>query len=286
MKSAVQRDPDRDEPGIWLARFSKACLRITSMLDLDSVLQEIIDSACLLTDARYGALLTFDESGDVRNLITFGITPEERRQVGDLPKGLGLLGHLNEIAGSLRLTDIAGHARSVGFPKNHPPMKTFLGSPLLFRGERLGNIYITEKEGGREFSREDEDILVMFASQSAVAIANSRVLSAARQARADMEALVNVSPVGVVVFDAKTGDLLSANAETRRIVGKLKAPGRSIEQFLEVVALRRVDGSDIPIDELPIMKVIRNGESVLADEVVIHLPDGREITDQRQAGLW
>ena len=157
-------------------------------------------------------------------------------------------------------------------------MKTFLGSPLRFRGERLGNIYITEKEGGREFSREDEDILVMFASQSAVAIANSRVLSAARQARADMEALVNVSPVGVVVFDAKTGDLLSANAETRRIVGKVKAPGRSIEQFLEVVALRRVDGSDIPIDELPIMKVIRNGESVLADEVVIHLPDGREIT--------
>ena len=101
MKSAVQRDPDRDEPGIWLARFSKACLRITSMLDLDSVLQEIIDSACLLTDARYGALLTFDESGDVRKLKTFGITPEERRQVGDWPKGQGLLGHLNEIAGSL-----------------------------------------------------------------------------------------------------------------------------------------------------------------------------------------
>ena len=278
MKSAVQREPDRDEPGIWLARFSKACLRITSMLDLDSVLQEIIDSACTLTDARYGALLTFDESGDVRKLITYGITPEERRQVGDWPKGQGLLGHLSEIEGSLRLTDIAGHARSVGFPENHPPMKTFLGSPLRFRGELLGNIYITEKEGGREFSREDEDILVMFASQSAVAIANSRVLSAARQAGADMEAMVNVSPVGVVVFDAKTGDLLSANAETRRIVGKVKAPGRSIEQLLEVVALRRVDGSDIPIDELPIMKVIRNGESVLADEVVIHLPDGREIT--------
>ena len=121
MKSAARRDPDRDEPGIWLSRFSKACLRITSMLDLDSVLQEIIDSACTLTGARYGALLTFDESGDVRNLITSGITPEERRQVGDLPKGQGLLGHLNEIAGSLRLTDIAGHARSVGFPKNHPP---------------------------------------------------------------------------------------------------------------------------------------------------------------------
>ena len=271
-------EPDRDELGIWLTQFSKACLRITSMLDLDSVLQEVIDSACSLTDARYGALLTFDESGGIGNFITSGITPEERRQLGDSPKGLGLLGYLNEIEGSLRVTDIAGHARSVGFPKNHPPMKTFLGTPLRFQGEHLGNIYLTEKEGGREFSREDEDILVMFASQSAVAIANSRVLSTARQARADMEALVNVSPVGVLVFDAKTGDLLSVNDETRRIVGKLNAPGRSLNQLLEVMALRRVDGSDIPIDELPTMKVIRNGESVLADEVVIHLPDGREIT--------
>ena len=84
--------------------------------------------------------------------------------------------------------------------------------------------------------------------------------------------------MGVLVFDAKTGDLLSANDETRRIVGKLNAPGRSINQLLEVMSLRRVDGSDIPIDELPTMRVLRNGESVLADEVVIHLPDGREIT--------
>ena len=278
MKSGGQREPAKDELGIWLTQFSTACLRITSMLDLDSVLQEVIDSACSLTDARYGALLTFDESEGIGNFITSGITPEQRRQLGDSPKGLGLLGYLNEIEGSLRLTDIAGHARSVGFPKNHPPMKTFLGTPLRFQGEHLGNIYLTGKEGGREFSREDEDILVMFASQSAVAIANSRVLSTARQARADVEALVNVSPVGVLVFDAKTGDLLSANDETRRIVGKLNAPGRSLKQLLEVMALRRVNGSDIPMDELPVMKVIRNGESVLADEVVIHLPDGREIT--------
>ena len=92
-----------------------------------------------------------------------------------------------------------------------------------------------------------------------------------------MEALVNVSPVGVLVFDARTGDMLSANNETRRMVGKLNAPGRSINQLLDVIALRRLDGSDIPIDELPTMKVIRTGESVLADEVVIHLPDGRKI---------
>ena len=248
------------------------------MLDVDSILQEVIDSACALTGARYGALLTFDESGGLGDLITSGIAPEERRRMGDPPKGLGVLGYLNEIEGSLRLPDISGHASSVGFPKNHPPMKTFLGSPLRFQGERLGNIYLTEKEGGREFSQEDEEILVMFASQSAVVIANSRVLSTTRQARADMEALVNVSPVGVLVFDAKTGVLVSANDEARRVIGKLNQTGNSIGEILEVITLRRVDGSSIPMDELPTTKALTRGETVLADEIVIHLPDGRKIT--------
>ena len=76
--------------------------------------------------------------------------------MGDLPKGLGILGYLNEVEGPLRLADIASHPRSVGFPKNHPPMKTFMGSLLRYQGERFGNIYLTEKEGGREFSRDDE----------------------------------------------------------------------------------------------------------------------------------
>ena len=209
------------------------------MLDVDSILQEVIDSACALTGARYGALLTFDESGGLGNLITSGITPEERRRLGDPPKGLGLLGYLNEIEGSLRVSDISGHASSVGFPENHPPMRTFLGSPVRFQGERLGNIYLTEKEGGREFSQEDEEILAMFASQSAAVIANSRVLSTARQARADMEALVNVSPVGVLVFDARTGDLLSVNDESRRMVRKLNAPGRSLSRTLVSRVMRR-----------------------------------------------
>ena len=248
------------------------------MQDLDSILQEAIDSACALTGARYGALLTFSESGDLGDLITSGITPEERRRLGDPPKGLGLLGYLNEIEGSLRLPDISGHASSVGFPANHPPMKTFLGSPLRYQGERLGNIYLTEKEGGREFSQEDEEILVMFASQSAVAVVNSRVLNAARRARADMEALFNISPVGVLVFDAKTGVLVSANDEARRVIGRLNKTGSSIGEILEVITLRRVDGSSIPMDELPTTKALRRGETVLADEVVIHLPDGRAVT--------
>ena len=105
--------------------------------------------------------------GGIETLITSGITPEERPRFGDLPKGLGLLQYLNEIEGPLRLADIAGHPRSVGFPEGHPPMKTFLGTPVIHSGERLGNIYLTEKEGEREFTPEDEETLVMFAYQVA-----------------------------------------------------------------------------------------------------------------------
>ena len=157
-----------------LSGLSEASLRISRSLDLDSVLQGVIDGACSLTRARYGALVAFDDSGGIETLITSGITPEERPRFGDLPKGLGLLQYLNEIEGPLRLADISSHPRSVGFPEGHPPMKTFLGTPVLHLGERLGNIYLTEKEGGREFTLEDEETLVMFASQAGMAIVNAR----------------------------------------------------------------------------------------------------------------
>ena len=278
MKTAEKRETDREQPADWLSRMAKACLRIASNLDIDVVLQEVIDGARSLTGARYGALVSFDDSGDIRDLVTSGMTPEERQRMGPLPKGLGLLGYLNEVSRPLRLREIASHPRSVGFPENHPPMKTFLGAPIRYLGEPVGNIYLTEKEGGREFTPEDEDILVLFAAQATMAIANALSYRAEQQARADLEALINISPVGVLVFDAKTGDLVSNNEETRRIVGKLNAPGHALNQLLEVMKLKTVDGRDIPLDELPTAKALRSGETVLADEVVIHLPNGRVIT--------
>ena len=191
--------------------------------------------------------MAFADSGEIETLITSGITPEERPRFGELPKDLGLLQYLNEIEGPLRLADIAGHPRSVGFPEGHLPMKTFLGTPVLHLGERLGNIYLTEKEGGREFTPDDEETLVMFASQAAVVIANARRYTEEHRAKADLEALINISPVGVLVFDAKTGDLVSLNQESRRIVRGLRAPGRSQAEILSVLTFRRPDGREIPL---------------------------------------
>ena len=261
-----------------LSKLSEASLRVSETLEVNTVLKEVIDNARDLTGARYGALLTYDQSGGIQDFLTSGLSAEETERLNVSPKGLGLLGYMNEIREPLRLADISSHPSSVGFPEGHPPMKTFLGMPIRHRGEHVGNIYLTEKEGGRDFTSEDQDVLVMFASQAGAAIFNARRYREEQQAKADLEALVNISPVGVLVFDAETGDLVSANDETRRIVGKVHAPGRSLSQLLEVMSLRRPDGSDIPVDQLPTTKALRRGESVLAEEVVIHLQDGRTIT--------
>ena len=261
-----------------LSELSAASLRINESLDFDTVLQGVIDSARSLTNARYGALIAFDQSGGIETLITSGITPEERPRFGDLPKGLGLLQYLNEIEEPLRLADIASHPRSVGFPKGHPSMKTFLGTPILRLGQRLGNIYLTEKEGGREFSPEDEEILVMIASQAALVIANALRYQDEQRARADLQALVDISPVGVLIFDGKTRGLVSMNPETRRIVRGVHAPGHSLPELLSVLTFRRPDGREIPPEELPTERAIRSRETIRAEEIVIDLPDGQAVT--------
>ena len=258
-----------------LSELSEASRLVSENLDLDVVLKKVISFARSLTDARYGALLTYEPSGNIQDFITSGLSAAEIEHLGTLPKGLGLLGYMNEVREPLRLADISRHHSSVGFPENHPPMKTFLGMPIRHHGEHVGNIYLTEKEGGAEFTSEDQEILVMFASQAGAAISNARRYQEELRARADLEALVNIAPVGVVVFDAKTGDLVSANDETRRLVGKLHAPGRSLSDLLTVMALRRADGSEIPEEDLPTVKALTRGETVLANEVVIHPPDGR-----------
>ena len=261
-----------------LTTLSEVSRRITESLDLETVLQEVVDGARLLTGARYGAVGVFDDSGCIQDFITSGITPEERRLLGDLPKGLGLLGYLNEIREPLRLTDLNQHCRSVGFPENHPAMKTFLGAPIRHLGEPVGNIYLTEKEGGQEFTLEDEETLVMFAAQAAIAIGNALRFADEQRAKGDMEALVRTSPVGVLVVDAETRTVVSVNREAERIIGFLPEPGITLERYRELVIYQRLDGRRFPPDKLPLERALAHGETVRAEEIVFDLPDGRTVT--------
>ena len=146
--SSKKYDALRLEIETLRARFTKMSevgRRITEIWDIDVVLQEIVDGARTLTDAKYGAVGVFDNSGRLRQFITSGVTPEERSLLRNPPQGLGLLGYLNEIPEPLRLADLTQHSRSVGFPQNHPLMKTFLGAPIRHQSEPVGNIFLTEK---------------------------------------------------------------------------------------------------------------------------------------------
>ena len=191
---------------------------------------------------------------------------------------MGLLGYLTEFNAPLRLSDIASHPRSVGFPEGHPPMKTFLGMPVHYGVETVGNIYLTEKAGGEEFSKGDEDVLGMFASQAAMAINNARVYREEQRARGELEALIESSPLGVLVFDGKTGDLMSVNEETRRILGGMRGQGHSLAELLDALTFHRPDGREFQFDELPLTRVLSSGRTVRAEEMIISRRDGPSVT--------
>ena len=263
-----------------LSRLSEASLRINESLDLDAVLQGVLDSACLLTGARYGVIATLDDAGQVEDFLASGLTPEEAQRLWEMPEGLSFFAYLSRIPGPLRVGNFHSHTRSLGLPEFRPPapVSSFLAAPIRHRGESVGNINLAKREPGQEFSREDEETLVMFASQAALVIANARRHRDERRARADLETLINTSPVGVVVFDARTGVPVSINRETRRILGELHEPDRPVEDLLGIVTVRRADGRDISLEELSVAQALSAGETVRVEEIVIETPDGRSVT--------
>ncbi len=170
-----------------------ATVALTSELSLDSLLQKLVETAANLTGARYAALGVIDESGiALERFVTTGVGPELHAAIGDLPRGRGILGVLINEAKSLRLTDLGDDPRSVGFPPNHPPMRSFLGVPILLRGVAYGNLYLTEKQAGEQFTEADEELVTLLAAQAAVTIENARLYESAKRWSRQLEALHEV----------------------------------------------------------------------------------------------
>ena len=266
-----------------LSRLSQASLRINESLDVGTVLQGALDSARSLTGARYGVITLLDDGERIQDFLSSGMTAEEARQIWDTPDGLRIFEYLGSLSEPLRIPDLLGHLGSMELPGFRPPaavggVLSFLAAPVLHRGERVGNIFVADKEAGQEFSSEDSEVLVMFASQAALVISNARRYQDERRARTDLETLINTSPVGVVVFDARTGAPVSLNREARRIVDGLREPDQSPEQLLEVVSVRRADGREVSLDELHLVEALSQAETVRAEEIVMQVPDGRSVT--------
>ena len=261
-----------------LSRLSAAVLHVNSSLDLDTVLYEILASTRDLVGARYGVITTIDETGEPHDFLTSGFSPEEERQLMEWPPALRFFEHLRDLPGPLRLADVPAYIRSLGYVPDPILPKTFQATPMLHRGVHVGTFFLGRKQGGHEFTVEDEEVLVLFASQAAAAIANARTHRDEQRARSSLEALVDTSPVGVVVFDAKTGQPVSFNREARRIVEGLRMPGHGVEQLLEIMTCRFSDGSEVALAEYPIKRVIDDAVTMRAEEVVLSVPDGRRST--------
>ena len=261
-----------------ISALSAASLRISASLDLETVLREVVESARSLTSARFGAIATIDEAGAPQDFVTSGFTEAEHRAMVEWSEGPRLFEYFRDLEGPLRIADVPAYVQALGFPTDRLPSKTFQGTPMRHRGVHVGNFYLVEKEGGEAFTDEDEEILVLFASQAATAIANARTYRAEQRARADLEALIETSPVGVVVFDVGTGRPASLNREARRIVNSLCNPGQSAEDLLGILTCRFADGREIALDKFPLARALSSAETVRAEEIVLTTPDGRSIT--------
>ncbi len=161
---------------------------IVSELDLETLLRRVTEAARDVTGAAYAALgiLTADKTG-LERFLHSGIDEQKRSEIGPLPRGRGVLGELIRNPRPLRLPDVGAHARSYGFPPGHPEMKTFLGTPVLVRGEAWGNLYLTEKEGGAEFDEIDEQVVIVLAAWAGVAIENARLYEGLDRRREELE---------------------------------------------------------------------------------------------------
>jgi signal transduction histidine kinase len=196
-----------------------AGVALASELSLDAVLQKIVEAAAELTGARYAALGVLDTSGHgLERFVVTGIDEATQKAIGHLPRGRGVLGALIEDARPLRLDDLSADSRSVGFPANHPPMKSFLGVPILLRGVVYGNLYLTEKAGGGPFTDDDEELVVLLSSQAAVAVENARLYEAATRWLKQLESLNEIANALVSEMDlSRTLDLVATRL--RELVG-------------------------------------------------------------------
>ena len=221
-------------------------------LDIEAVLARVLKSARELSGARYAALGVLDQSGrGLERFITVGLEDADRRQIGALPRGYGVLGMLTGRRAPLRLADVSAHPRSFGFPPGHPPMKSFLGVGIMTGGQPVGNLYLTEKVGGGKFSDQDEVAVAILAEFAGVAIDHARRYAGLEARRADLE---------------RTVDALNATLQVAQTVGG----ETNIDAILELVATR---GRALLSARVLVIEQERDGEMVVAAGAG-ELPDG------------
>ena len=261
-----------------ISRLTEAILRISEDLELDTVLQEVADGARSLTGARYAALITHDEENEPQDLMISGLTDRQTEHVLAYPLGIEVFRYFGKLQKPLRTNDFMAHMEAAGFEGFPVQIRAFVSMRIRVRDKHVGNLFIGEKESGEDFTLEDEETLKMFTAQAAMAITNARRYGEEQRAKADLEALLNTSPVGVLVFDALTRAVVKINREACRVIGHQSAEEDDSARTLGMVEFRRMDGTVMAPDEVPFERALHTGETVRAEELVIVRPSGDQVT--------
>jgi signal transduction histidine kinase len=255
----------------------EAGLTLASELSLPMVLQRIVDLAVEVTDARYGALGVIGAGGELVDFITTGISAKQRKAIGALPRGRGVLGLLIRQPKLVRVKDIGSHRVSVGFPPNHPPMHSFLGAPVQALGKVYGNIYLTEKRGAREFSPEDGRSLHVLATQAGVAIANASMYQETLRRERWLAAIHEITTS--ILEGAESTALLTsvaehardlAGAEAATILTTTSTPGQLTVVAAVGAHAQQVIGQPVPAAKSISGAVIATGQPLQTDNASTH----------------
>ncbi len=272
-----------------------AGISLSQELATGAVLQRVVDLARGVAKARYAALGVFDERGEILEFLTSGMSDEERARIGNLPRGRGVLGLLQREARPVRLADLSKHPASVGFPRHHPPMKSFLGVPILSHGRSLGNLYLTEKEGAAEFGADDEEALLTLAAQAAIAIENARlyaqtqriaVLEERQRIGMDLHdgVIQSLYGLGFLIEDAAERverEPQAVRAELDRAVDRLNAAIADLRGY--VLGLRPLAAAGKPLQEALAELATQAGSNALLEVSLDIAPEAVAALDDRAA---
>ena len=275
------------QPFEW--RLYEAIGALTSELSLELVLQKVTDLSRDLAQSSYSALGVLGSNGKLLQFLTSGISEEERDRIGGIPEGKGVLGLLRTGHKPIRLPALSQHPQSVGLPSHHPPMKSFLGVPIVYKGRVLGNIYLANKIGAEEFSEDDETLLSIFAAQSAVAIENARLFETESRRSTQLDVLNRAGRELALIPDL--GDLLRAVADLLREGFSYENVqvfwADQVNNTLQLRALVGLMESKVPLGGIRPMEqgisgwAAKHGQTVVANDVTkdsryFSLVDGEE----------
>ena len=278
MKSREELTREIEVLGERISTLSTAVLRLNASLELATVLQEAVDNARVLTSARYCLIVTIDEDGAAREFVTSGLTPGEHRELAEWPDGPRLFAFLRDLPGPFKLNDLSEYVRALGFSDELVRTKTLLGTSMRHRGVQVGNFFLAGKVDRPDFTAADEEMLMLFASQAAAAIVNARAHQQEQRARADLEALIETTPVGVLVIDARTGKVVSSNREADLFIEPVRTLERPGEASPDNVTCQFGDGREFALNELAFAEELKKAGTMRAEEIVLSVPGGRPVS--------